>query len=140
MTQTPPPPPPSAAAGGTGAIGQLRKPLTVVLLSIVTLGIYHLWWYYREFEDMKQYSGEGIGGGIGLLLGIFCSIVNWFLLPAEVGNLYAREGKEQPCSAATGFWNLIPFVGTIIWIYKVQNRLNDFWATKGGTWAGNPPA
>jgi hypothetical protein len=118
----------------------MRKPLTVVLLSIVTLGIYALWWYYRQFEDYKQYSGEGIGGGIGLLLAIFCSIVNWFLLPAELGNLYQREGKEPPCSAMTGFWNFIPLIGTIIWIYKVQNRTNTFWESKGGTWAGNPPA
>ena len=62
MSQTPPPPPPTAQSGGTGAIGELRKPLTVVLLTIVTCGIYLLWWYYRNFEDMKQYSGEGIGG------------------------------------------------------------------------------
>ncbi len=138
MSQTPPPPPP-AAAGGSGAVGNLRKPLTVVLLTIVTCGIYGLWWYYRNFEDMKQYSGEGVGGGIGLLLAIFCGIIAIFLLPAEVGNLYEREGKEKPCSALTAFWNLIPIAGGIIFIYKVQNRLNDFWEPKGGTWAGNPP-
>jgi hypothetical protein len=135
MSQTPPPPP-AAQAGGTGAIGELRKPLTVVLLTIVTCGIYGLWWYYRNFEDMKQYSGEGVGGGLGLLLAIFCGIIAIFLLPAEVGNLYEREGKEKPCSAMTAFWNLIPIAGGIIFIYKVQNRLNDFWAPKGAQWAG----
>jgi len=135
MSQTPPPPPP-AQAGGTGAIGELRKPLTVVLLTIVTCGIYGLWWYYRNFEDMKQHSGEGVGGGLGLLLAIFCGIIAIFLLPAEVGNLYEREGKEKPCSAMTAFWNLIPIAGGIIFIYKVQNRLNDFWAPKGAQWAG----
>ncbi len=98
MSQTPPPPPP-AQSGGTGAIGELRKPLTVVLLTIVTCGIYGLWWYYRNFEDMKQFSGEGIGGGIGLLLAIFCGIIAIFILPSEVGNLYEREGKEKPCTA-----------------------------------------
>jgi hypothetical protein len=139
MSQTPPPPPPppAAQAGGTGAIGELRKPLTVVLLSIVTCGIYLLWWYYRSFEDLKQNTGEGVGGLLGLLLAIFCSIVNWFLLPAEIGNAYVREGKEPPCSAVTGFWNFIPIAGGIIWIYKVQNRLNDFWAPKGARWAGS---
>jgi Domain of unknown function (DUF4234) len=137
MTATPPPP---AQAGGTGAIGELRKPLTVVLLTIVTLGIYGLWWYYRNFEDMKQYSGQGVGGLLGLLLGIFCSIIVIFLLPAEVGNLYDREGKEKPCSALTGFWQFIPLAGGIIWIYKIQNRLNDFWSPKGARWAGSGSA
>ena len=140
MPQTPPPSPPPAAAGGTGAIGQMRNPLTVVLLTLVTCGIYGLWWYYRNFEDMKQYSGEGVGGGIGLLLAIFCGIVTIFLYPAEIGNLFEREGKEKPCSAVTGFWNLIPIAGGIIYIYKCQNRLNMFWEGKGGTWAGNPPS
>jgi Domain of unknown function (DUF4234) len=135
MSQSPPPPP-AAQAGGTGAIGELRRPLTVVLLTIVTCGIYGLWWYYRNFEDMKQYSSEGVGGGLGLLLAIFCGIIAIFLLPAEVGNLFDREGKEKPCSALTGFWNLIPVAGGIIFIYKVQNRLNDFWAPKGAQWAG----
>jgi hypothetical protein len=140
MSQTPPPPPTADAAGGSGAIGELRKPLTVVLLSIVTLGIYSLWWYYRNFEDMKQHSGEGVGGGVGLLLAIFCGIVAVFLLPAEVGNLYAREGKEKPLTALTAFWNLIPIAGWIVYVYKVQNRLNDYWAPKGAQWAGGAAA
>jgi hypothetical protein len=140
MSQTPPLPPAADAAGGSGAIGELRKPLTVVLLSIVTLGIYSLWWYYRNFEDMKQHSGEGVGGGVGLLLAIFCGIVAVFLLPAEVGNLYAREGKEKPLTALTAFWNLIPIAGWIVYVYKVQNRLNDYWAPKGAQWAGGAAA
>ena len=130
-------PPPAAQAGGSGAIGMMRNPLTVVLLSIVTLGIYALYWFYRNFEDMKQYSGEGVGGLLGLLLAIFCGIIAVFVLPAEVGNLYGREGQEKPCNALTAFWNLIPLAGGIIFIYKVQNRLNDFWSAKGGHWAGS---
>jgi hypothetical protein len=136
MSQTPPPPP-QASAGNSGAVGQLRKPLTVVLLSLVTCGIYYLWWYFRNFDDMKDYSGEGVGGGIGLLLAIFCGIIAIFVLPAEVGNLYEREGKDKPISALAAFWNLIPLIGTFIYIYKVQGRINDFWGPKGGTWAGS---
>ena len=136
MSQTSPPPPP-AQAGGSGAIGELRKPVTVILLTLVTCGIYGLWWYYRNFEDMKQYSGEGIGGLLGLLLAIFCSIIAVFVLPAEIGNLYEREGKDKPISALTAFWNLIPLVGWFIYIVKVQNHLNDFWAPKGARWAGS---
>jgi hypothetical protein len=130
------PPPPPAAAGGTGTVGQLRKPLSVILLTIVTCGIYGLWWYFRNFEDMKQNTGEGVGGGVGLLLAIFCGIIAVFLLPAEVGNLFGREGKEKPVSAMTAFWNLIPIAGFFIFVYKVQGALNDYWGPKGGTWAG----
>ena len=129
MSSTPPPP----AASASGNVGEIRKPLTVLLLGIITCGIYFLFWYYKSFEEMKDYSGEGLGGLVGLLLSIFCGIITMFVLPAEVGNLYERDGKEKPISGMTGFWNLLPIIGTIVWVFKVQGRLNDFWESKGAT-------
>ena len=126
-------PPPSVASTGTGKVGELRSPLVVLLLTIVTLGIYGLYWYFKTFDEMKDYSGEGVGGAVGLLLSIFCGIVTIFLLPAEVGNLYERDGREKPISGATGFWVLLPLLGSFIWLWKVQGRLNDFWESKGAT-------
>lgn len=126
-------PPPSSASAGTGAVGKIRSPLTVLLLGLVTLGIYSLYWYYATFKEMKEHSGEGLGGGLGLLLGIFCSIVTIFIMPSEVGNLYKRDGREQPVSAMTGFWVLLPLLGGFVWLWKVQGRLNDYWESKGAT-------
>jgi len=105
--------------------------LTVILLTIITLGIYGLYWQYCAFKDLKVYSGEGIGGGLGLVLAIFIGIVNIFLMPMEIGNIYKREGKEEPVSALTGLWVLIPLVGWFIWIVKVQGRLNELWTAAG---------
>jgi drug/metabolite transporter (DMT)-like permease len=127
------PPPPAASASGSGNVGEIRKPLTVLLLGIITCGIYFLFWYYKSFEEMKDYSGEGLGGLVGLLLSIFCGIITMFVLPAEVGNLYERDGKEKPISGMTGFWNLLPIIGTIVWLFKVQGHLSDFWESKGAT-------
>jgi hypothetical protein len=59
-------------------------------------------------------------------------IVNIFLLPMEVGQLYKREGAVEPVSAVTGFWILLPLVGWFIWLVKVQGRLNDYWSTHQG--------
>lgn len=130
MSSTPPPP---AASTGSGNVGELRSPLTVLLLGLITCGIYFLFWYYKSFDEMKDYSGEGLGGLVGLLLSIFCGIITMFVMPAEVGNLYERDGKEKPISAMTGFWNLLPIIGSIVWVFKVQGRLNDFWESKGAT-------
>lgn len=124
-------PPPSAPAGATGAVGKIRSPGIVLLLMIVTLGIYSFVWWYKSFQEMKDYSGEGLGGLVGLLLA-FC-YVSYFMLPAEVGNLYARDGKEKPVTGVTGLWNLLPLVGTLIWLWKTQNALSEFWASKGAT-------
>ena len=113
------------------AVGKIRSPVVVILLSLVTIGIYGLYWQYATFKEMKAYAGEGIGGGLGLLFAFLLGIVNVFLMPHEVGNLYVREGKEAPVSALTGFWVLIPIVGGIIWVVKVQGRLNEVWEEHG---------
>ncbi|MCJ7439874.1 MAG: hypothetical protein MUP97_19215, partial [Acidimicrobiia bacterium] len=86
-----------------------------------------------SFDEMKDYSGEGLGGLVGLLLSIFCGIITMFVLPAEVGNLYERDGKDKPISGMTGFWNLLPIIGTLVWLWKVQGHLSDFWESKGAT-------
>jgi hypothetical protein len=115
----------------SSVVGKIRSPVTVVLLSIITLGIYGLYWQYASFKEMKDHSGEGIGGGLGLLFAILIGIVNVFLLPSEVGHLYSREGSEPTISGLTGFWVLIPLIGGIIWVVKVQGHLNRYWEAHG---------
>ena len=80
---------------------------------------------------MKDYSGTGIGGGLGLLFAILLGIVNVFMMPAEVGGLYTAEGGQPPVTGLTGFWILLPFIGGFVWIIKTQGRLNDFWESHG---------
>ena len=110
-----------------GPVGTIRTPIAVILLSIITIGIYALYWQYATFKELKGYSGEGIGGGLGLLFALLLSIVNAFLMPAEVGKLYARVGQAEPVTGLTGFWVFLPIVGGIIWVFKTQGRLNDYW-------------
>ena len=105
----------------------------MLLLGLITCGIYSIVWYYKTFQETKDYSGDGIGGGVALLFAFLCSPVLIFLLPAEVGNLYARDGKEKPVSGTTGFWVLLPILGGFIWLWKVQGALNDLWTSKGAT-------
>jgi Domain of unknown function (DUF4234) len=122
---------PAPAPSGARPLGKPRGWVVVLLLTLVTLGIYGLVWQYKTFQEMKDYSGEGIGGVVGLILAIFVGFVNWFIMPAEVGNLYAAEGQEKPVSGIYGLWNLLPLVGTLIWLAKTQNALSRFWESHG---------
>jgi hypothetical protein len=122
---------PVPAPAGARPLGKPRGWVVVFLLTLVTLGIYGLVWQYKTFQEMQDYSGDGIGGVVGLILAIFLGFVNWFLMPAEVGNLYAAEGQEKPVSGITGLWNLLPLVGTFIWLAKTQNALSAFWEAHG---------
>jgi len=115
----------------SGPIGKVRSPVAVILLSIVTLGIYTLYWYYATFQEMKDHTGEGVGGVVGLILGLCIGIVNVFLLPAEVGAMYARAGREKDVTGLTGFWVLLPIVGGIIWFVRVQGAMNRYWESLG---------
>lgn len=100
-------------------------------MDTLTCGIYGIFWQYFVFQENKEHSGEGVGGVIGVILAIFVGIVNIFLLPAEVGNIYARAGQEKPVKGTTGFWAIIPIVGWFIWLYKVQTAINTRWEQMG---------
>jgi len=131
---SPPPPPPAqppASGSGWGPVGKVRNPWAVVGLSLITLGIYFLYWTYQVFREMKDHSHEGIGGPIGLVIGLLIGIVNVFLIPSEVGNMSVRAGQPKLVSGVTGFWTFIPLIGFIIWIIKVQGALNQRWETAG---------
>lgn len=131
---------PMAAYGApatTAPIGQVRNTGTCILLTIVTLGFYTWYWYYKTHEEMKQHSGTGIGGGVALILAIFVSIVMPFLSSHEVGGLYERRGEAKPVTAMTGLWFLLLgwlfFVGAIVWFVKTNNALNDYWRSLGAS-------
>jgi hypothetical protein len=119
-------------------VGRHRNPLTVVLLSIVTLGIYLLYWIYITFAEVRAHRGKGTSGIVGLLLALIP--VSIFLLPSHVGDMYAEAGKTKPITGYAGLWALIPLVGGIVWLFKVQNRLNEYWAMVGTGAESEEPA
>jgi len=59
--QTSPPPGPLAPLGGgpgnLAAFAQ-REPITVLLLSLVTCGVYALIWKYQTTEELRQATGD----------------------------------------------------------------------------------
>ncbi len=114
-----------------GKVGMVRKPIVVILLSIITFGIYYIFWQYVMFKEMNEYSGQGVGEVVGLIFALLLSIVNIFLLPSEVGQLYGREGQQEPVTGVTGFWIFLPLVGWFVWFVKVQRRVNEFWIAHG---------
>ncbi len=115
-------------------MGKIRSTGTCILLTIVTLGIYALVWYYMTHDEMKRHTGDGLGGGIALILAFFIGIVMPYLTSNEVGGLYQRAGKPAPVSAATGLWyfpGVILIVGPIVWFVKTNGALNDYWRSQG---------
>ena len=122
---------------GAGPIGKVRPTGVCILLSIVTLGIYSLVWYYSTHEEMKKHTGTGLGGGVALLLSLFVGIVMPYITSSEVGGLYERRGQRPPVSGVTGLWYFpgifLFFIGPIVWFVKTNGALNAYWRSVGAT-------
>ncbi|WP_370617569.1 DUF4234 domain-containing protein [Mumia sp. Pv 4-285] len=117
-----------------GPLGKVRSTGVCMLLTIVTLGFYQLYWWYKTHEEMKRHSQQGLGGGIALLLTIFVGIVMPYVTSNEVGGLYERRGQKRPVSAVTGLWyfpGMFILVGPFVWFIKTNGALNAYWRSLG---------
>ena len=121
-------------SGGPAPIGQVRSTGICILLTIVTLGFYSWYWYYVTHDEMKRHSGNGLGGGLALLLTILVGFVMPYLTSSEVGQLYSRRGQQPPVTGLTGLWyfpGIFILVGPIIWFIKTNDALNGYWRAVG---------
>lgn len=118
-----------------GPVGKVRSTGTCIALTIVTFGIYSLYWYYATHDEMKRHTGDGLGGGLALVLAIFIGIASPFLSSSEVGKLYERRGMRAPVNGFTGLWMLLLswffLVGAIVWFVKTNGALNAYWRSQG---------
>ena len=122
-----------------GKLGKFRSPGTVLILSIVTLGIYGIIWLGMIWQEMKEYTGKGLSGWALLLM--FVPIVNiyiyimllvyYFTIPQNIGLERMKLGMQQGLTAVWGLLILVP-LGGLIWMYFVQKNLNEMWAAASG--------
>ena len=120
--------------GNTGPLGNRRGVGFGILLFIVTIGFYGLYWVFKTQEEMKQHTGDGLGGVLGLVIWILLGAISAFVIPSEIGKMYEKDGRQPPVNGWTGLW-LFPFgvfiIPAIVWFVKVQGALNDYWEAKG---------
>lgn len=136
-------------------VGKARLPILVILLSLVTFGIYFFYWLYVNYQEQAEHNGEGVNGATGLILGLVFPPLTWFLLPHTVAHTYDLGGQSRMCSMWTGLWVFIPSVvvatavgmseqptatvgfGVVIvaicsfvWMFRVQDALNNYWDSR----------
>jgi len=101
------------------------------LWAILTLGIYTLIWTYKTQDEIKRYSGNGVGGVLGLVIYILISPVTYFLVPSETRYMYEDlDGERSPVRGIYGLWFLLPLIGSLIWFIQVQGALNRYWESR----------
>lgn len=138
---TPPEPSPPAASPGappaawpaTRPLGKRRSPGLVILLTLVTCGVWAVVWAFQNGDELQRFSGKGLGGVVHLVVTILLSPVTMFTLAAEVEQLYRDDGQEPPITVIWGLWFLLPIIGNFVWYLRIQDAINDYWTAHGQT-------
>ena len=129
------------AIAGTEARAKLRNPLGVVGLSIITIGIYYIfWWYYinREMRDFGRAKGTDLGQNPGnsvlaITLGaliIVPAIVTLWTTCDRIQRTQETAGVDRPASGPIIFILLL-LIGPV-GIWYAQNELNKAWRAQAG--------
>ena len=130
---SPPAAPNLQPALGAGPIGVDRRPVLVLLLSLVTFGIYFLYWLYKSIQEIQAHSQlpriTSSGWAVGLLLVPIVNIV-WgvmlcWKLPGWVRAMEEQHGRGRlGVGLAFAMLLLLPPIGQ----WMIQSALNDHWA------------
>ena len=121
---TPYPPPPL-----TGFRGVIRSPATVILLTVLTCGIYGLYWFYSIAQELNAVLGDqGATNPSYSLWGILCFVFS-FILMSQVDEAVMEVDRRRGRYSESRFliWLLLSlFVGIGFYMmeYDVQTRLN----------------
>lgn len=113
-------------------------------LTLITFGIYNLFWYYRVNREMKE-----VGGALGNAeLGASSpgmSVFSQFIPIANLVSIHRTGRRLQQVQIASGrpgdynmvvHWILILFTG--LWPMYLQSVLNDVWGSAQGAAAPAP--
>ena len=109
-----------------------RNPLGVLGLTIITLGIYGLYWYYKVNEEIKRYTRDDtISPGRSLLavipgaLIIVPPFIAYYNTANHVVDMQQRRGIASQISPV-----LVVALGIAVWLATgayVQEHLNRVW-------------
>ena len=98
-----------------------RNPLLVIVFSLVTLGIYALYWLYQTKGELDELTGEKSSGIIWLIT-LFIPVYNIYLLWQYLGQV------EKASKGAQG--KVLLFILWVVFFpatqYLVQTELNKF--------------
>jgi Domain of unknown function (DUF4234) len=122
----------AATPSERGPVGNTRSIPLSILWAVLTLGIYTFIWTYKTHDEIKRYSGNGVGGVLGLVIFMLVAPVTYFVVPSEVRYMYEDlDGGASPVRGIYGLWFLLPLIGSLIWFIQVQGALNRYWEGKG---------
>jgi hypothetical protein len=125
----------------TQSTAKVRNPLGVVGLSLITLGIYFIFWWYsvnRELRDLGRARNVDLGENptnsvLAITLGaliIVPAIVTMWTTTGRIEKAEVAVGVERPASGPVIFILLL-LIGPV-GLWYAQSELNKVWAAVRG--------
>lgn len=116
-------------------IGETRDPVVVILLSIVTCGIYTLFWYYTVTKDLNELiQYDKVSPGTLVVLCIFCEpVVYYVLYRLDKGLCEVAEREGIRYDENFIMWLLLSLVlgvGIFVAMYQVTSAFNAIWENR----------
>ncbi len=139
---------------GTPYLGKLRNPLAVIGLTIITLGIYGIVWYYKVNKELAD-IGEARGTaqlGTSPVTSLLAVLIGWIVIIPPFVSVYGTCNRLHRAGKLVGPGEgIVPILLWLLWIipfgwffaaYFMQNELNGVLQAQaqGGAPAGAIPA
>ncbi|MGZ4313214.1 MAG: DUF4234 domain-containing protein [Solirubrobacteraceae bacterium] len=134
---------------GTNEIGKIRNPLGVVGLSIITLGIYAIFWYYftqKELAEMgRARNTEELGTSPGT--SVLAVTLGAFIIVPPFVSIYHAVQRQRAAERLVGAQEgMEPGLLLLIWIfiapiawYIYQSSQNAMLQAQAGAAPATPP-
>ena len=123
--------PTSAAATGR-IVGKTRNPWGVWGLSLITLGIYYWYWYYKVNDELRSYDRSiEVEPAISLISQFIpiAGLVSFYNSGDRIQRAQRTAGTSDDCSALAGLLLMVFVIITGVVYY--QSQLNKIWARHG---------
>jgi hypothetical protein len=127
------------AIANTGATAKLRNPLGVVGLSIITIGVYYVfWWYFinREMRDFGRARNADLGQSPGN--SVLAVTLGWIIIVPAIVSMWRTSDRlqraqdlarvERPASGPIIF--ILLFLIGPVGVWYAQSELNKAWTAQ----------
>jgi len=124
---------------GASAPVKLRDPLWVGLLTLLTLGLYAIYWVYETAKHLRDY-GEAHDRDLGRRpdMTLLAMTAGWLLIVPPFVAMYRQAVRLQQAQRIAGAPSLNGWLGLVLYVvlspaffaYE-QSELNKVWAADG---------
>ncbi|WP_461461635.1 hypothetical protein, partial [Methanobrevibacter sp.] len=105
----------------------------LLLLLIVSCGLYSIWWYYKNNTLLKDRLNKNISP-ILRTIGFILPVIRWFMFYILIHN-YEKTLKEENIESYSSILNtllyiFIPVIGPVWALCNIQESINNLWYKK----------